>query len=187
MNPSTAELLAAINAAPGEQVVLLPNNNNIVPVAYQAAAQSTKPVRVIETRGIQEGFAALLEYDPEGDADSNVALMSASAAGVVAGEVTRAVRPSVCDVGPIAEGDYLGLSRRGIEVVATLLADAGTGLLERLLEAGRYEIVTIIAGEGAGAADTRRITEWIAEQHPDVGVEVHQGGQPLYPYLFSIE
>ena len=187
MNPSTAELLAAINAAPGEQVVLLPNNNNIVPVAYQAAAQSTKPVRVIETRGIQEGFAALLEYDPEGDADSNVALMSASAAGVVAGEVTRAVRPSVCDVGPIAEGDYLGLSRRGIEVVATLLADAGTGLLERLLEAGRYEIVTIIAGEGAGAADTRRITEWIAEKHPDVGVEVHQGGQPLYPYLFSIE
>ena len=187
MNPSTAELLAAINAAPGEQVVLLPNNNNIVPVAYQAAAQSTKPVRVIETRGIQEGFAALLEYDPEGDADSNVALMSASAAGVVAGEVTRAVRPSVCDVGPIAEGDYLGLSRRGIEVVATALADAGTGLLERLLEAGRYEIVTIIAGEGAGAADTRRITEWIAEQHPDVGVEVHQGGQPLYPYLFSIE
>jgi DAK2 domain fusion protein YloV len=187
MNPSTADLLAAIDAAPGEQVVLLPNNNNIVPVAYQAAAQAAKPVRVIETRGIQEGFAALLEYDPEGDADSNVDLMSASAAGVVAGEVTRAVRPSVCDVGPIAEGDYLGLSRRGIEVVAPGLADAGTGLLERLLGSGRYEIVTIIAGEGAGAADTRRITEWIAEQHPGVGVEVHQGGQPLYPYLFSIE
>jgi DAK2 domain fusion protein YloV len=187
MNPSTADLLAAIDAAPGEQVVLLPNNNNIVPVAYQAAAQSAKPVRVIETRGIQEGFAALLEYDPEGDADSNVALMSASSAGVVAGEVTRAVRPSVCDVGAIAEGDYLGLSRRGIEVVAPALADAGTGLLERLLGAGRYEMVTIIAGEGAGAADTRRITEWIAEHHPAVGVEVHQGGQPLYPYLFSIE
>jgi hypothetical protein len=187
MNPSTADLLAAIDVAPGEQVVLLPNNNNIIPVAYQAAARSAKTVRVIETRGIQEGFAALLEYDPEGDADSNVALMSASAAGVVAGEVTRAVRPSVCDVGPIAEGDYLGLSRRGIEVVASALADAGTGLLERILGAGRYEIVTIIAGEGAGAADTRRITEWIAERHPGVGVEVHQGGQPLYPYLFSIE
>jgi dihydroxyacetone kinase-like predicted kinase len=93
----------------------------------------------------------------------------------------------VCDVGPIAEGDYLGLSRSGIEVVAPALADAGTGLLERLLGSGRYEIVTIIAGEGAGAADTRRITEWIAEHHPGVGVEVHQGGQPLYPYLFSIE
>jgi dihydroxyacetone kinase-like predicted kinase len=187
MNPSTADLLAAINAAPGEQVVLLPNNNNIVPVAQQAAAQSSKPARVIPTRGIQEGFAALLEYDPQGDADANVALMTENASRVVAGEVTQAVRPSICDAGPIAEGDYLGLSRRGIEVVAPVLADAATGLLERLLEAGEYEIVTIIAGEGAGAADTRRVTEWVAEHHPDLTTELHQGGQPLYPYLFSIE
>jgi DAK2 domain fusion protein YloV len=187
MNPSTEELLAAIDAAPGDQVVILPNNHNIVPVAYQAAAQAAKPVRVIPTRGIQEGFAALLEYDPEGDADANAALMSESAARVVAGEVTRAVRPSMCDAGPIAAGDYLGLSRRGIEVVASGLADAATGLLERLLEEGLHEIVTIIAGDGAGAADTRRITEWIAECHPGVSAEVHQGGQPLYPYLFSLE
>jgi DAK2 domain fusion protein YloV len=187
MNPSTADLLAAIDAAPGEQVVVLPNNNNIVPVAEQAAAWSAKPVRVIPTRGIQEGFAALLEYDPEGDADANVALMRESASRVVAGEVTRAVRPSVCDAGFIAEGDYLGLSRRGIEVVAPALADAATALLEHLLEPGTYEMVTIIGGEGAGAADTRRITEWIAERHPDLTTEVHQGGQPLYPYLFSIE
>jgi DAK2 domain fusion protein YloV len=187
MNPSTADLLAAIDAAPGEQVVVLPNNNNIVPVAEQAAAWSAKPVRVIPTRGIQEGFAALLEYDPEGDADANVALMGESASRVVAGEVTRAVRPSVCDAGLIAEGDYLGLSRGGIEVVALALADAATALLGRLLDAGTYEMVTIIAGEGAGAADTRRITEWITERHPDLTIEVHQGGQPLYPYLFSIE
>jgi dihydroxyacetone kinase-like predicted kinase len=187
MNPSTADLLAAIEAAPGEQVVVLPNNNNIVAVAEQAAAWSAKPVRVIPTRGIQEGFAALLEYDPEGDADANVTLMGESASRVVAGEVTRAVRPSVCDAGLIAEGDYLGLSRGGIEVVAPALADAATALLERLLDAGTYEMVTIIAGEGAGAADTRRITEWIADGHPDLTIEVHQGGQPLYPYLFSIE
>jgi DAK2 domain fusion protein YloV len=187
MNPSTAELLAAIDAAPGEQVVLLPNNKNIVPVAHQAAARSTKPVRVIPTGGIQEGFAALLEYDPEGDADANVALMSESASRVLAGEVTRAVRASMCDAGPIAAGDYLGLSREGIEVVAPGLADAAIRLLERLLEGRRDEIVTIIAGEGAGAADTRRITEWMAERHPGVTTEVHQGGQPLYPYLFSIE
>jgi DAK2 domain fusion protein YloV len=187
MNPSTAELLAAINAAPGEHVVLLPNNKNIVPVAHQAAAQAAKPVRVIPTIGIQEGFAALMEYDPEGDADANVALMSESSARVVAGEVTRAVRPSVCDAGPIAAGDFLGLSRSGIEVVASSLSDAATELLERLLDAEHHEIVTIIAGEGAGAADTRRITEWMDEHHPGVTTEVHQGGQPLYPYLFSIE
>ncbi len=93
----------------------------------------------------------------------------------------------MCDAGPIAEGDYLGLSRRGIEVVAAGLAEAATALLERLLECRHHEIVTIIAGEGAAAADTRRITEWIAERHPGLAAEVHQGGQPLYPYLFSIE
>jgi hypothetical protein len=187
MNPSTAELLAAIEDAPGEQVVVLPNNKNIVAVADQAARQSAKPVRVIPTRGIQEGFAALLEYDPEGDADSNLALMQESSARIVAGEVTRAVRASSCRAGPIAEGDYLGLSRAEIEVVAPDLAGAAIGLLDHLIDADHHEIVTVIAGEGAAAAETRRVTEWLAEHHPDVAVEVHQGGQPLYPYLFSIE
>jgi DAK2 domain fusion protein YloV len=187
MNPSTADLLAAINRAPGEQVVILPNNQNIVPVAEQAAQQSVKPVRVIPTRGIQEGFAALLAYDPEGGADDNAVLMSESAASVVAGEVTRAVRASVCEAGPIAEGDYLGLSRRGIEVVAPNISDAAIGLLERLIDADHHEIVTIIAGEGAGPGDTRRITGWIDEHRSDMVTEMHQGGQPLYPYLFSIE
>jgi dihydroxyacetone kinase-like predicted kinase len=187
MNPSTAELLAAIDAAPGQQVILLPNNKNVVPVAEQAAAESAKQVRVIPTIGVQEGFAALLEYDPEGDADANASLMSESAARVVAGEVTRAVRPSTCDAGPIATGDYLGLSRRGIEVVAPNLTDAATALLDRLIDASRHEIVTVITGAGAGAADTRRITEWVGEHHPGVATEVLHGGQPLYSYLFSIE
>jgi dihydroxyacetone kinase-like predicted kinase len=142
---------------------------------------------VIPTRGIQEGFAALLEYDPEGDADSNVELMSQSAARIVAGEVTRAVRASTCDAGPIAEGDYLGLSRKGIEVVDADLAGAAIQLLGRLVDADHHEIVTVIAGEGSGAPDIRRITEWIGENHPDMSAEVHQGGQPHYPYLFSIE
>jgi fatty acid kinase len=187
MNPSTADLLAAIAATPGEQVVILPNNKNIVPVAEQAALQATKPVRVIPTRGIQEGFAALLEYDPEGDAESNVALMSESASRVVAGEVTRAVRPSQCDAGPIAEGDYLGLSRSGIEVVEPDVAAAAIALLDKLIEPNHHEIVTIIAGEGSAASSTRKITEWVDEIHPEIAAEVHQGGQPLYPYLFSIE
>lgn len=187
MNPSTSELLAAVDAAPAEQVVILPNNKNIVPVAEQAASEASKLVRVIPTRGIPEGFAALLEYDPQGDAESNVALMSESAAHVVAGEVTRAIRDSVCDAGPISEGDFLGLSRTGIEVVSPALADAATGLLDRLIDPDHHEIVTIIAGEGASPAATRRITEWLDEKHPDMNVEVHQGGQPLYPYLFSVE
>ena len=187
MNPSTADLVAAVEAAPGEQVVILPNNKNIVPVAEQAASQASKLVRVIPTKGIQEGFAALLEYDPEGTAESNAALMTESSARVVAGEVTRAVRDAACDAGPISEGDYLGISRDRIEVVDPALSGAATQLLDRLIDEGRHEIVTVIAGEGSTAADTRRITEWLDENHPDLSAEVHQGGQPLYPYLFSIE
>jgi DAK2 domain fusion protein YloV len=187
MNPSTGDLLAAIDAAQSEQVVILPNNKNIVPVAEQAALRSSKPAVVLPTRGIQEGFAALLEFDPQGDADSNVALMSQCTARVVAGEVTRAVRPSACDAGPIGEGDYLGLSRDRIEVVAPDLAATATGLLERLIDPDHHEIVTVIAGEGATAGATRQITEWLADTHPEIAVEEHHGGQPFYPYLFSVE
>ena len=186
MNPSTADLLEAIEASKSDEVVILPNNKNIIPVAEQAARQASKPVRVVPTKGIQEGFAALLEYDPEGPADSNAAMMTGCAERVVAGEVTRAVRPSSCDAGPIAEGDYIGISRERIEVVATDLAGAATSLLERLVT-DDHEIVTVIAGEGSTPGDTRRITEWVADHRPEVTAEVHQGGQPLYPYLFSIE
>ena len=89
-------------------------------------------------------------------------------------------------MGPIVTGDWLGLSRQGIEVVDDSLAGAACSLLEVLVTDG-HDLVTIIEGEGSGAADTRRITEWIKDQRPDVEIEVHHGGQPLYPYLFSIE
>jgi hypothetical protein len=187
MNPSTADILEAIEAANSEQVVVLPNNKNIIPVAIQAAREATKPVHVVPTKGIQEGFAALLEYDPEGDADANGELMSQSASRVVAGEVTRAVRDSVSDAGPIRQGDYLGISRERIEVVAGGVLAAATGLLGLLIDPARHEIVTIIAGEGSSVADTRRISQWVTETCPGVEAEVHQGGQPLYPYLFSVE
>ena len=187
MNPSTAAILEAIEAANSEQVVVLPNNKNIIPVALQAAKQATKPVRVVPTKGIQEGFAALLEYDPEGDAEANGELMSESASRVVAGEVTRAVRSSRSEVGPVREGDYLGISRERIEVVADGAFAAATGLLGLLVDPARHDIVTIIAGDGSTVADTRRISQWVNETFDDVEVEIHQGGQPLYPYLFSVE
>ena len=186
MNPSTADLLEAIEASKSDEVVILPNNKNIIPVAEQAARQASKPVRVVPTKGIQEGFAALLEYDPEGPAEENAARMAGCAERVVAGEVTRAVRPSSFEGGPIAAGDFIGISRDRIEVVATDLAGAATALLERLV-APEHEILTVIAGEGSTPGDTRRITEWVADHLPEMTAEVHQGGQPLYPYLFSIE
>jgi DAK2 domain fusion protein YloV len=187
MNPSTADLLAAIDAAPSEQVVILPNNKNITPVAEAAAAGSAKTVVVVPTVGIPEGFAALLEYDPEGDAAANAEGMAASAARVVAGEVTRSVRDTEGPTGPIAVGDWLGLTRAGIQVVTTGLADACIALLAQMIDDAHHEIATIIVGEGAPASETRRVTEWLGETWPRISVEVHQGGQPLYPYLFSIE
>jgi dihydroxyacetone kinase-like predicted kinase len=92
----------------------------------------------------------------------------------------------VCDLGPIAEGDYLGITSDGIRAVAPVLADAVTALLDAIVT-DDHEIVTLIEGEGAAAADTRRVTEWVHDNRPDANVEVHHGGQPLYPYLVSIE
>jgi len=186
MNPSTADLLAAVEEVLADDVVILPNNKNIVPVAEQVQGQTTKRVRVVPTRGVAEGFAALMAYDPAAPGDENEAEMREAAEHVVAGEVTRAVRPSSCELGPIAEGDWLGISREGIRSIEKELSDAATALLADLLT-GDHEIVTLIEGEGANAGATRRITEWVAEHHPDVSCEIHHGGQPLYPYYVGIE
>ncbi|MGB9111659.1 MAG: DAK2 domain-containing protein, partial [Acidimicrobiales bacterium] len=186
MNPSTRELLEAIESSPADEVVVLPNNANIIPVACQAAEVSKKKVRVVPTEGIQEGFAALLEYDPGASGDENAEAMGRAARRVVAGEMTRAVRATTSSVGDVHVGDFIGLSRGGIESVAETLADATIGLLRALLRP-EHEIVTILQGDGAAPGDTRRVTEWLAEEHPDVSVELHHGGQPLYPYLVSIE
>jgi DAK2 domain fusion protein YloV len=186
MNPSTQQLLEAVEAAPAPEVVILPNNKNIIPVAEQVDALTDKTVRVVKTRGVTEGFAALLAYDPDAGLGPNADGMQAAADNVVAGEVTRAVRASSFDGGPIAEGDWLGIARDGIRVVEQSLPNAVTSLLDELVD-DDHEIVTLIEGEGSGAAATRTVTEWLSEHRPEVAVEVHHGGQPLYPYLIGIE
>jgi dihydroxyacetone kinase-like predicted kinase len=96
------------------------------------------------------------------------------------------VRRTTCAAGDVAVGDYIGLSRSGIESVGKGLADATIGLLAALLVPG-HEIVTLVQGEGSTTAETRAVTEWLSAVHPEVTVELHHGGQPLYPYLVSIE
>jgi DAK2 domain fusion protein YloV len=186
MNPSTAQILEVVEAVPSDEVVVLPNNENIVPVAMQVCELAKKVVRVVPTGGIVEGFAALLEYDPEATADENVASMTDSARRVVAGEVTQAVRDATGPAGPIKAGDWMGLSRDGVEVISETMVDAARGLLAKLLT-DDHELVTLIEGEEVAAGETRQITEWLAEHHPSVVAEVHEGGQPLYPYVISIE
>jgi uncharacterized protein len=155
-------------------------------VAEQVDGQTSKSVQVVPTKGITEGFAALVVYDPEADAPSNAGEMTQAAAAVVAGELTQAVRASSCEVGPIAEGDWLGIARDGILAVEADLPAAATRLLAELV-LPTPEIVTIIEGEGASAGATRQITEWLTEHRPSATGEVHHGGQPLYPYLFGVE
>lgn len=186
MNPSTADLLAAVEAVPADEVVILPNNKNIIPVAEQVDAQTDKTVRVVPTRGIAEGLATLMAYDPQASADDNVVAMSAAAADVRTGEVTRAVRDSVSEVGPIAEGDHLGICQEGIVAVAPTLAGAATGLLEKLVD-DEHELLTVICGLDADPDTTAAIEAWMSEHHPEVAVEVHEGGQPLYAYYFGLE
>ncbi len=186
MDPSTAEILKVVEAVESPDVILLPNNANIHPVAMQVCELSKKDVRVVPTGGIIEGFAALLEYDPEVGADDNAEAMAASARRVLPGEVTQAVRDATVAGGEVRAGQWMGLSRDGVEAVADTVSDATCRLLARLLT-DRHELVSLIEGEGASAGDTRRITEWLAEHHPSVAVEVLHGGQPLYPYLLSVE
>jgi hypothetical protein len=186
MNPSTAELVAAVEAAGSDEVVILPNNKNIRPVAEQVDDQCGKTVRVVRTGSIVEGFAALLAYDPAADAATNVTTMGESAARVVPGEVTRAVRDTTTEAGEVHAGDWIGVSRDGVISIADSAVTATRLLLSRLLEP-HHELITLIEGEGAKAGDTRRISEWLGEEHPDVALEVHHGGQPLYPYLLGLE
>ncbi len=186
MNPSTAQLLEAVESLGSRDVVLLPNNDNIVPVAAQVDALTEKTVRVVPTGSIVEGFAALLDYDPAAGADDNAQAMSASARKVVPGAVTRAVRSAETEAGPVLEGQWMGLSRAGVIAIADTPDAAALRLLDAVLAPG-HELVTVIEGEGSTAAATRRITEWLHEEHPGVAAEVHHGGQPLYPYLLGIE
>jgi dihydroxyacetone kinase-like predicted kinase len=165
---------------------LLPNNKNIRAVAEQVDALVTQTVRVVPTNSMVEGFAALLNYDPDESAEANAASMSESASNVIAAEVTQAVRDTGTDVGQVHVGDWIGLSREGIRSVADSVSSAATKLLDALITP-THELVTLIEGEGSSAANTRRITEHLADEFPQISVEVHHGGQPLYPYLFGVE
>jgi len=186
MNPSTAELLAAVTAAPSQQVVVLPNNSNIVPVARQVGAQTAKQVEVVVTTSVPAGLAALIGYDPDASADANATSMSDAADAVLAGEVTRAVRATTSPIGNVAAGEWIGLTSDGIAASGENPAIAAVGLLAHMLRPG-HELLTMIEGAGADDAHTREVASWLADYWPDVEVEQHLGGQDHYPYLFGIE
>ena len=187
MNPSTAELLETVQRVNADQVVVLPNNKNIIPVAEQLDALTEKTVVVVPTRSMPEALAALFAYDSDSSAADNAAEMAAAAASVVSGEVTRAVRDSSSGVGPILEGDWLGLVRGdGIVAVAASIEGVAMALLDEIVGESA-ELVTVITGVDADDDVTEQIVGWLGDHRGDVHVDVHHGGQPLYPYLFGVE
>ena len=192
LNPSTAELLDAVTRANAQHVILLPGNKNIIPVAEQVDTLTDKTVRVVPTRSMPEGLAALMAYDPENDAPSNVLPMRRAAEAIVTGEVTQAVRSSNTDAGQVEEGDWMGIvsganaSKRGIVAIADDLVGAAQSLLEHLVDDDR-ELVTVITGADATDTATSELATWFESRFGTVELEVHQGGQPLYPFLFGVE
>jgi dihydroxyacetone kinase-like predicted kinase len=134
-----------------------------------------------------EALAALVVYDPEASAEQNAAEMNAAIESVATGEVTQAVRDSVTESGPVRAGDWIGIVRGdGIVAVAGSAAEASFELLDQLLTPDR-ELLTVITGSDADPATTAAIEGWIADNRADLEVEIHAGGQPLYPYLFGAE
>jgi dihydroxyacetone kinase-like predicted kinase len=187
LNPSTAELLDAVEHLNANQIVLLPNNKNIIPVANQVGELTKKDVRVVPSCSMPEALAALVLYDPEASAEHNAREMSAAAASVATGEITQAVRDTDSDAGAIRTGDWIGIVRGdGIVAIGGTWRAATTQLLDHLVSADR-EILTVLEGIDATADMTRELSAWMAEHHPGITVEVHRGGQPLYPYLFGVE
>ncbi|MFM7045279.1 MAG: hypothetical protein ACKOYG_06985, partial [Ilumatobacteraceae bacterium] len=193
LNPSTAELLEAVAGCNASQVVVLPNNKNIIPVADQLAALTDTTVVVVPTMSMPEALAALIVYDADATAADNAAVMAAAASAVAVGEVTRAVRATTTPAGPVGDGDYMGIAGgatpdgvKGIVAVSQTVDGAAIALLERIAGPAA-EILTVVEGLDASADTTDAIRRWAAEHRPGLQVEVHAGAQPLYPYLFGVE
>lgn len=187
LNPSTAELLDAVERMNANQIVLLPNNKNIIPVANQVGDLTKKDVRVVPSCSMPEALASLVVYDPEASAEHNAREMSAAAASVATGEITQAVRDTDSDAGSITTGDWIGIVRGdGIVAIGGTWRAATTQLLDHLVSPER-EILTVLVGADATTEMTAELSAWMAEHHPGITVEVHHGGQPLYPYLFGVE
>jgi DAK2 domain fusion protein YloV len=185
MNPSTAELLAAIEAVPARSVVVLPNNRNIIMAAQQTVGLASKPVGVVPTTSVPQSFAAMLSADVEAPLDHNVSAMSEAAAAVRTGEVTTAVKDSKGKVGAIKAGQIIGIADHEIEAVGSDLTTVSARLLDVIAQDG--EMLTLLAGEDMSDDELAALAETLGAAHPELEIETHRGGQPLYPLIMSVE
>jgi len=185
MNPSTAELLEAIERVPARAVVILPDNRNIILAANQTVGIAGKPVAVVPTTSVPEAFAALLAADPSLPFEQNVAEMTQAAEAVTTAEVTTAIKDSKGKAGAIKAGQFIGIIDHEIEVIGEDVADVCARLADILAQKG--ETMTVLAGEDLGDAEFAAIVAALAEAHPELEIESHRGEQPLYPLILAVE
>jgi dihydroxyacetone kinase-like predicted kinase len=184
MNPATADIVAAIEALAAAEAIVLPNNKNVILAAEQAVAAAGRPARLVATRSVQAGLGAMVAFDPARPAEANRTEMEAAAAGVRSGAVTRASRDAVVGDLAVEEGQYLGLLEGEPVAAGPVLQPVAREVLELLLEEGP-DVLTILAGQSVDGVDD--LVAFARELHPEVEVEVHEGGQPHYPLLFGAE
>ncbi|HEP3316534.1 TPA: DAK2 domain-containing protein [Streptococcus pyogenes] len=186
MNPSTEDIVKAIEAVNAKQVIILPNNKNIFMAAQSAAEVVDIPAAVVATRTVPQGFTSLLAFDPSKSLEDNVADMSTSLSDVVSGSVTLAVRDTTIDGLEIHENDFLGMVDGKIIVSDPDMEATLKAAFEKMIDEDS-EIVTIFVGEEGDQDLAEELAGYLGETYEDVEVEIHQGDQPVYPYLMSVE
>ena len=184
MNPSTAELLAAVQALDAEEAVILPNNSNVLLAAEHAAANADRPVEVVAADSIPGGLAAMVAFDGARSAAENAAEMREAMRGVVTGEVTTASRDVQLNGLAIRAGEWLGLAEGQPVAGGGSFDEVATAVIERLLAEPR-ELLTLLVGDDPPPLDA--LLERVAAAHPEIDVDVQHGGQPHYQLLLSAE
>lgn len=186
MNPSTEDIVAAIKKTHKEKVLVLPNNKNIFMAAQQAAEVSDASVGVVKTRSISQGLTAMLSFDANSDLTDNVEMMTEDLDTVISGEVTQAIRDTTLDGQQINKDDYMGIVDGDISVTGKDLYQTTLSMVKTMLE-DDSEIITIIIGEDGDQAEAQKVKEAVLADNDELEIEIHEGDQPLYPYLISVE
>lgn len=186
MNPSAGEILQVVESLPAKEIIVLPNNPNVLMAAQQAAGLSTKRVTVVPSRSVPQGIAALLTLNPAAPLDQAAAAMVAALPRVRTGEVTQAVRASELDGVRVRRGQFMGLIDDQLCVAGDSLDAVVHELLGRM-GASDCELVTLYAGIGVDSQEATALADRVRTAFPNSTVEVHDGGQPHYPYILSVE
>lgn len=186
MNPSTEDILKAIKEVNADQVIILPNNKNIFMAADQAAEVADVPVVVVPSKTVSQGMTAMLAFNGEQSLEENKTAMTEMLDSVVSGQITNAIRDTAIDGVEIHEGDYLGMVDGKIILSEADKYQATLDTLNKMISED-IEIITIIVGEEGTQAEAEKLSEAIEASYPDLEVEIHEGKQPVYPYLLSAE